>query len=313
MSDSSYFIRNYRPQDFNDYVQLNVEAEKLDRPSRCTSAQTLRDRLDRPNYLPEQDLFIAATNEKIIGYIDITPELGIGRVVLDCFVHPEHRRKGVATELFHRTLRRSMEFGARVAHVNIVHNNIAAKNLLSKLSFRLVRRFLELELELSTAQLPGAEHATLACRHLQRGEEAKLAKIQNRSFVGTWGYNPNTIEEIVHRLNRSGCSPEDVILTCEADNIDNPVGYCWTMVESKQSTAPSPNKGRIYMLGTDPDHRGRGIGKRVLCVGLSHLKSKGIEVAELTVDSENTVACALYESIGFKISSDSLWYEKAMD
>jgi len=63
----------------------------------------------------------------------------------------------------------------------------------------------------------------------------------------------------------------------------------------------------------DPDYRDSGIGKQALLAGLAHLRSKGIEVAELTVDSQNPAACALYESGGFKISSTSAWYEKTLD
>ena len=67
------------------------------------------------------------------------------------------------------------------------------------------------------------------------------------------------------------------------------------------------------MMGVDPHYRGRGVGKRVLVAGLAYLKSKGLRVAELTVDSENDVACALYHSIGFEICDTSLWYEKTLD
>jgi len=308
MSNPSYVIRNFRPDDFGSYVQLSVEAEKLDPTGRCTSPQALSEGLGRPNYLPEQDLFIAELAGKIVGYIDARLELGIGRALLDCLVHPEHRRKGLATELFHHASRRARELGARVAHVNVLEENGAAKNLLSKLGFRLVRRFLHLTLELSEAHLLEEEVALLR-RHLQRGEEDKLTEIQNRSFADTWGYNPNTLEEIVYRLNMIGCSPEDVILIYQGDR---PVGYCWTLVNPEASAAGT-NVGRIYMLGVDPDYRGSGIGERALLAGLAHLKGKGIQVAELTVDSQNAAACALYKSGGFKIASTSAWYEKALD
>jgi len=309
MSNPPYVIRNFRPDDFGGYVQLNVEAEELAPTGRCSSPQVLAQGLGRPNYLPERDLFIAEIAGKVVGYIDVRSELGIGRAVLDCLVHPEHRRKGLATELFHYASRRARELGARAVHVNVAEDNAAAKGLLSKLAFRFVRRFLDLRLELSEARLLAGEQVALPCRHLQRGEEDKLAQIQNRSFAGTWAYNPNSAEEIAYRLGLVGCSPEDVILILQGDK---PIGYCWTATNPGES-ADGTKKGRIYMLGVDPDYRGRGIGKRALLAGLAHLKSKGMEAAELTVDSENAAACALYESVGFKISSSSAWHEKTLD
>ena len=77
--------------------------------------------------------------------------------------------------------------------------------------------------------------------------------------------------------------------------------------------ATGERKGRISMIGTDPDYRGRGVGKRVLLAGLAHLKSKGLRVAELTVDSENKAACTLYRSVGFKVLKSSFWYEKVIN
>lgn len=66
------------------------------------------------------------------------------------------------------------------------------------------------------------------------------------------------------------------------------------------------------MLGVDPDYRGRAIGKRVLLAGLSHLKSNGLQVVELSVDGENKEARALYQSVGFELRTNSLWYEKVI-
>jgi mycothiol synthase len=64
------------------------------------------------------------------------------------------------------------------------------------------------------------------------------------------------------------------------------------------------------MLGTDPEHQGKGIGRTLLLAGLNLLHRRGLQVAELTVDSENTTACSLYESLGFQVQARSIWYEK---
>lgn len=64
------------------------------------------------------------------------------------------------------------------------------------------------------------------------------------------------------------------------------------------------------MLGTDPDYRGRGIGRELLLRGLTYLKSNGVGTVDLSVDSENTIAHALYREIGFEVRTSSLWYER---
>jgi len=310
MSDSRYTIRNYQPRDFNKYVSLTIEAEKLEPRGRSVSPQLVAENLGRPNYAPEQDLFIVETAGDMVGYMDIVPELTIGRVILDCWVHPEHRRRGLATKLLGYATHRAKELGARLAHVNVRENNAAAKGVLSRLGFERVRRFLELRLDMDEVRWQHIDPAALGCRHLRSGEEDKLTQIQNRSFTGTWGFNPNTLEEVTYWTSLSSFSPEDVVLACDGDKV---VGYCWTGVTGEGEAATGERKGRILMIGADPEYRGRGVGKKVLLAGLAHLRNKGVRVAELTVDSENQVACALYWSTGFTVQSGSLWYEKVLN
>ena len=310
MSNSPYTIRNYQPSDFNKFVLLSIEAEKLEPTGRPVSMQAIAEHLGRPGYSPEQDLFIVETAGKIVGYTDVTPELNIGRVILNCFVHPDHRRRGLASKLLGYAVRRGKELGAKVAHVNISQDNVVAESVLSKLGFRFVRRFLELRLDIDKVQWQDIDQSALRCCHLQPGEVDKLTQIQNRAFAGVWGYNPNAVEEITYRTNLSNRSPEDIVLTCDGDKV---IGYCWTERACEGKTANSERKGRIFMLGVDPDYRRQGVGKRVLVAGLAYLKAKGLRVAELTVDSENKAACALYQSVGFKVRTSSFWYEKVIN
>ncbi|MFC1903418.1 GNAT family N-acetyltransferase [Chloroflexota bacterium] len=310
MSHSRYIIRNYRHSDFADYVKLIIASEKR-HPSGCRlSPQSIGENLKRPNYSPEQDLFVAEIDGKIVGFIDIIPEINSRRVILDCLVHPEHRRRGLAKKLLGCATRRAKELKAIVARVNIRQDNIVAKNILTKLGFKIVRQFLELRLSLTEVRLPDNAHHNYASCHLQYGEAEKLTRIQNRCFANVWGYNPNTTEEIACRIKMSHRSSEDVVLIYDTDKL---VGYCWAEINRKVETDNGDRKGRIYMLGVDPDCRGKGIGRIALLAGLTYLKSKGIRVVELTVDSENEAALALYSSVGFKKWSSSLWYEKKVD
>jgi len=320
MRNSLYNTRNYQPADFNKYVLLIAEVEKLEPTGRRVSPQFVAEQLRQPNYSPEQDLFVIEIDEDIAGYMDVKRELTIGRVVLDCWVHPEHRRMGLGTKLLNNATNRAKELGAKVAHVNIREDNMVAIRVLSRLGFSLVRRFLELRLDIADVgetvrdKIPSRlgtamDEAGPGYRYLQHGGEDKLTQLQNRAFAGTWGYNPNSVEEITFRINSSTCSQEDIVLIYERDKA---IGYCWTGISCEEGI-PSIRKGRILMLGVDPDYRGKGIGKKLVLAALARLKNKGLQVAELTVDSENKAACALYQSLGFEVQTNTFWYEKVID
>ena len=66
------------------------------------------------------------------------------------------------------------------------------------------------------------------------------------------------------------------------------------------------------MLGVDTDYRNRGLGKKLLWSGLLHLRNKGRELIDITVDSQNIVAVTLYRSMGFQLHGETVWYEKVV-
>jgi len=308
MSNSFYFVRNYCAADFKKYVQLRAEAERLEPSGRCISPETVKEQLRYPHYSPEQDLFIVEAAGNIVGYLSIVSELIISRAVLDCFIHRDHRRRGLATKLFNDAVQRAEELGVKVAQVNIPRNNSVAKTVLSRLGFHFVRRFFYMRLDITKVSWQNDNQSDLRCCRLQPGEEDKLAQIQNRSFTGTWGYNPNTVEEIKYFLSSGGGCREDVVLIYDGDTVG---GYCWTKITGGSTTGE--RKGYIHMIGIDPTYQGKGAGKTALLAGLSLLESKGLKTVELTVDSRNKTARALYRSVGFKVWTSNLWYEKVID
>jgi mycothiol synthase len=306
----NFVVRNYHPQDFAAYVQLNLRFGKPEAMGVTNSVKTLARRLDRPNYRASEDLFVAEVDRAIVGYVNVTPELGIGRVVLDCLVHPTYCLRSMLKELLDHALERARKLRARVAHVNISSAELATAELLSNLGFNPIRRFYELRLDLSQMSLEAANQVNSVYPHLEPGEEERLAQIQNHCFTGTWGYNPNTAEEITWWMSFRGNSPEDVILAWDESKL---IGYCWTGTNCGDDLSTGKSKGRIYMLGVDPDYRNRGIGRKLLLSGLSYLKNKGREIIDIAVDSENAVALRLYHSLGFEPWEETLWYEKIID
>ena len=142
VSAASLVIRNYRSGDFNDYVRLHIETEKSKSSGRLILARTLAEDLGRPNYIPERDLFVATLDGKIIGYLSVFLEHEISRALLNCMIHPLHRRQGAATGLFNHALPHAQQSGIKVAHVRIFETNTAAENLLVRLNFRYICRCL---------------------------------------------------------------------------------------------------------------------------------------------------------------------------
>jgi mycothiol synthase len=309
MSKYDFKIRNYHPNDFDNYMRLRIETNRLDRAGRRISKRHLTEELGHPSFSPENNLFIAERGDNIIGYAGVFLEPVIKRALLDCLVHPMHRRKGIAAELIHHSIRHAKWAGSRVVQICVKEANLAAKRMASRLGLEFIRYFFELRLDLKDVRLPDAKPGEYIIRSLGHGEVDKLTQVQNKAFADNWGFNPNTRDEIAYRINSSGCSPEHILVAFLGDR---PVGYCWTRINPEDVSAPSKFKGNIHMLGVDPAFRRKGIGRNVLLAGLYYLNSNGVTVVELTADGEDPKALALYESVGFEVYSRREWYEKKL-
>ena len=309
MRNNYFKIRNYRRADFAGYVQLNLETNRLDRSGRSISSQRLAEDLGHPNFHPESDLFVAVRDNSIIGYASAFLEAPIQRAILECMIHPHHRNKGIATELVRHTIRHVETSGIKMAQICIPQLNMAAKTYVTRLGFKFIRHFYELKLDLNHIRLPNFEPTEYIIRSLSADEADKLTHIQNRAFAGSWGFNPNTPDEIAYRINLSSCSPKNILMVYLENQ---PIGYCWTRIFVEEDAVSGNKKGEIHMLGVDPDYRGKGIGRNVLLAGLADLKTQGVTDVELSADGEDRVARGLYESVGFEECSRSEWYEKTL-
>lgn len=308
MNEPVYTVRNYRTADFREYSRLCISQGET--TGLKLSRQEIAEQLNRPGFSAGKDLFVADTGGRIIGYAHLTPETGIDRVNLRSWIEPSHRRRGLAREFLNRIIRRTGELGINAVHVGVFQDNRTAREALPKLGFRYIRRYLEMELAVTRVPQEKLEEACERCRKLRQGEEKIMMEIQNRAFAGHWGYNPNTLETIIWDINYGSRSPEDVVLACEGDAV---AGYCWTELAGDSITHGGDKRGTINMIGVAPEHRGEGLGKKVLLAGIAYLKSRGAGRISLTVDAENSIAWEMYRAVGFEETGSTLWYEKIID
>jgi len=255
MCNSDYTIRNYRSSDLEGCAHL-WKLEGQDQTGHYISTQIVKAQFEKHSFSAEETVLVAEKGKNIIGCLNITPELGSKHAVIHCIVHPQQRRQNLATNLFNEAVKRIADIGATDVSTDVIESDTAAKSLLLKLGFKPVRNFVEMQQTLDTKPFE-IVNTGFTIRHLAQNEEATLTNLQNRAFADHWGYNPNTVEETVYRLNQADCTPEHVLLACDGDK---PVGYCWTTTIPETNLATGNKHGRIHMLGVDPDYRSKNEG-----------------------------------------------------
>ncbi len=298
-------VRGYHESDFAALVRLRNAAAALAADGRYLEGEALRESLGRPGYRPEENLFVAEVAGNVDGYADVIVEQALGRAIVAGYVEPEQRRRGLGRALYRRAETRARQAGVGVVQVNVNEKDREAGMVLTRHGFAVVRRFVEMDLEVST--LAGETippHYPI--RGMREGETARLAGIQNRSFDGSWGYSPNSVEQIAHETSGPEAR-DDVRLAMDGERA---VGYCWMGTErSGENDEP---RGRVTMIGVDAAYRGQGVGRDLLRAGLVHARDHGLRTVRLTVDDENRTAHSLYVSMGFVDGELGLWYEKPL-
>ncbi len=302
-------IRNYREADFTALNTLYAGAEENSLWEALGRTRQLNMILRRPHYRPQSDLFVAETaDEKIVGYADVIREVRIGRVVMDVYVAPRLRRQGIGYRLVEKVAYRSASLGAGVVHTFIDQKRRDSRAFLKRAGFRPVRRYLVLERPAEKGKEGEEDFGDLRLRTFQVGDEARLAEIQNESFSGSWGFCPNTTEEIRFFLALTQTRIDEVLALWDGNKA---VGYLWPQVVDRAGQEGEKH-GWIHMVGVRPDFRGRGWGKLLIEAGLRDFWKRGVGSVELTVDEKNHTAVKLYSALGFHIKARKLWYEYAL-
>jgi len=264
--------------------------------------------LTKPGYDAGQDLFFAETNDIVVGFINVIPELGINRAVLDFAISLSQNPKDLLSALIKPALKRAEQIGAALAHVSVPALDVQPVVVIESLGFKPVRRFCDLQLNISDID-PSAARMDWEYRFFRDTDMQLLSDIQNRCFAGEWGYNPNTVDDTAWQLKVRNNCPEDIVLAFDKGDV---TGYCWTESECGREPTTGVLMGRVYMLGVDVRYRGKGMGRQLLMMGLAHLKKQGRELIEITVDTQNTIAINLYQTLGFHLCRETVWYEKSL-
>lgn len=269
----------------------------------------LKSRLGRPGYGIDQDLFIAEWNRRLAGCADTTPELRISRVVLDWFLHPGFQRKRIGRALVRSCMDRARQLGAELMHVCAQEEDPFSRDFLKELGFEEVRCFLDFETGLVPPRGMGEAKASIPVTHFRAGDEPLLATVQNRVFSGSWGFCPNSPDDIRYYIRLTESKWQDILTIKQEERV---AGYLWCHRTMSASASRIRQRWRIHMFGIDPDFQGKGWGRRLLVAGLDHIRKRGGSVVELTVDQENTPARSLYASLGFVQRARHFWYEKRL-
>ncbi len=293
-------VRNFTWADFPALVEfINLGRHTAEGEPKISST-ALKEELSRPGLTPEENCFLFSEGEALRAYSVLHPEPRIGRTVLQLGIHPDHAESNVAKEIVRHGLARANKLRAQV--LDLCSSPSAFwKDLLEAEGFTFVRNYCRMkwqQQEVPSVDMPEG----FVIESFRPGDEERLTQVQNASFDGSWGFCPNTVEEVSYKAHTSAHSSEGVrFLARDGDT----AGYCWPCIigDTRNSV------GMIGMIGIHPAYRSKGLSRPILLAGMQYLNSKAVNYIGLEVDGSNAPGVKLYTSVGFEKVTELHWFE----
>lgn len=301
----SHTTRSFRWRDLEQWATLFNSINGIGDTEKAWDVELAEQFLSQPSCKPEENCFLAEIAGSPVGFAMVSPELPIGRTVASGGVMEQHCNRGVGRTLLDTAVKRATGLGASVLDIQVSADSPAGRHLLESADFRLVRTYCDMRWE--GDEVPSAEPpAGFGVRSfvVSQDEEA-LTRLQNAAFGDSWGFCPNTVEEIEAKLKFKTSDPEGVIFVTHGER---PAGYNWTF----RAEGPSGSTGWVAMTGVHPDYRRQGIGRTALLAGMRYLSERGVRTIDLEVDGQNSAAIELYGSTGFRRVRETVWYQRAL-
>jgi mycothiol synthase len=309
-----FIIRHYVSEnDLSELSRLMTEIESMDRDGEDTSEEYLRASLTWPNYRPAQDVWVAESQGKLVGY-GVALEQPSQRCRIYAVVHPSQRRQGLGSQLLELTLHRARELGSKNILVYANERNNESDLFLKHHEFQQVGSSgslkLNAEIEIPPAEFP--KGFTLK-KYSEVNEPLILLKALNDCYLGMWGHghddNPSEEERKSPRFLQY-YDADDILLLFDEKNAI--FGIC-----SLKSQGKREGSGELSDLLDGPGiiqkYREQGYQRPMILVGIQHLHKRGTRpiTLEFWGDSEN--ALSVYRSLGFEMVNCYIAYHKELE
>jgi mycothiol synthase len=157
-----------------------------------------------------------------------------------------------------------------------------------------MRHILKLHRELNADPLPQVDHEFTIKTFDPAIHKEQWLKLNNLAFIhhpdqGNWA-----MQDLDNRIAEPWFDPTGFFLALEDQVI---VGFVWTKIH--QDLVNQDPVGELYVVGTAPDHHGRGIARTLSVEAINYFIAKGLKHSMLYVDADNERGLKLYDSLGF--------------
>lgn len=313
--DVSY--RSFRPDaDLPRLVRLLEGVEAADQSGRDVSEAEVAVEMSYAGHDPAQDRFVAESAgipDAIIGFGAIYKSSAGERADVQLFVHPDYRRRGIASTLLSRLLDRAHQLGARTLGINADARHPAASAFLSAHDFAPVSAYTRLHASGRIIPPLVVWPAGYSARLYDREHDFNtLLDGFNRCYAGLWGHSPVTAEELATWL--PDFQPEGIFFAVDRD------GQLVGMVRGETSERLSAQYGastlNIDAPGVVPECRnttGVDLYVPLLVTAWRWARERSPQIVQLESWGDDPRTVRRYQQLGFAPVIQRTSYRRDVD
>ena len=142
-------------------------------------------------------------------------------------------------------------------------------------------------------------------RHVRGEHEVEPLVALHRAAFGTENM---TVEDRLSWMCVPEYAPELDLVAIAPDGTF--AAYCFCSISEEENALAGRNEGYTDPVATHPAFQRRGVARALLLTGLDLLKQRGVDTAVLGTSSENVAMQRLAASVGFRVQSAKVWFEK---
>lgn len=243
---------------------------------------------------------------------------GAEQTLTELTVDPQHRRRGVATQLASKLAESVLRTREGVTHRAWAHGGHAGgPRLAEAFSWAPVRELWRMRLA-NDVQLPEAElDSGVVLRSFRPGaDEQAWLRANAEAFRDHPEQGQLTLDDLQARMAEDWFDASGFLLAWsqdrDAESAAELLGFHWTKTHPPQQ-GEGRGLGEVYAVGVVPAAQGRGLGASLTLAGIEYLRCQGVEAVILYVDAGNTAAAQLYKKLGFQVWDIDVQYAPATE